>query len=63
MGAVALVYPYPHVDDVVPLMAEGRLPYLACRAAREPRILKLMKRPASAENNLERVRPRSICPS
>ncbi|HKA40995.1 MAG TPA: 30S ribosomal protein S12 methylthiotransferase RimO, partial [Burkholderiales bacterium] len=59
------VYPYPHVDEVVPLMAEGRLlPYLDVpfqHASR--RILKLMKRPASAEDNLERIRHwRAICP-
>jgi len=52
------VYPYPHVDEVVPLMAEGRLlPYLDVpfqHASR--RILKLMKRPASAEDNLGRIR-------
>ena len=59
------VYPYPHVDEVIPLMAEGRiLPYLDVpfqHASR--RILKAMKRPASAENNLERVRRwREICP-
>jgi ribosomal protein S12 methylthiotransferase len=59
------VYPYPHVDDVIPLMAQGRiLPYLDIpfqHAA--PRILKLMKRPASAEKVLERVRRwREMCP-
>src|SRR5690349_13321882 len=63
------VYPYPHVDEVVPLMAEGKnerglLPYLDVpfqHASR--RILKLMKRPASAENNLARIRRwREICP-
>jgi len=59
------VYPYPHVDEVVPLMAEGGLlPYLDVpfqHASR--RILKLMKRPASAENNLARIRRwREICP-
>jgi ribosomal protein S12 methylthiotransferase len=59
------VYPYPHVDEVLPLMAEGKiLPYLDIpfqHAA--PRILKLMKRPASAEKVLERVRRwREICP-
>jgi ribosomal protein S12 methylthiotransferase len=59
------VYPYPHVDEVVPLMAEGRiLPYLDVpfqHAAR--RILRLMKRPANAENTLERVRRwRALCP-
>ncbi|MGZ8265522.1 MAG: 30S ribosomal protein S12 methylthiotransferase RimO, partial [Burkholderiales bacterium] len=59
------VYPYPHVDEVIPLMAEGKvLPYLDVpfqHASR--RILKAMKRPASAENNLARVRRwREICP-
>jgi len=59
------VYPYPHVDEVVPLMAEGKLlPYLDIpfqHASR--RILKLMKRPADAENTLERIRRwREICP-
>jgi len=52
------VYPYPHVDEVVPLMADGGLlPYLDVpfqHASR--RILKLMKRPASAEDNLARIR-------
>ena len=59
------VYPYPHVDDVIPLMAEGKiLPYIDVpfqHASR--RILKLMKRPASGEDNLERIRAwRRICP-
>jgi ribosomal protein S12 methylthiotransferase len=59
------VYPYPHVDEVIPLMAEGKiLSYLDVpfqHAA--PRILKLMKRPASAEKVLERLRGwRRICP-
>jgi ribosomal protein S12 methylthiotransferase len=59
------VYPYPHVDDVIPLMAEGKiLPYVDVpfqHASR--RILKLMKRPASGEDNLERIRAwRRICP-
>jgi len=59
------VYPYPHVDEVVALMAEGRiLPYLDVpfqHAA--PRILRLMKRPASAEDTLERIRAwRAVCP-
>ena len=59
------VYPYPHVDEAVPLMADGRiLPYLDVpfqHAA--PRILKLMRRPASAEKVLERLRRwREICP-
>ena len=59
------VYPYPHVDDVVPLMAEGKiLPYLDIPFQHaNSRILKLMKRPAAAENNLERIRAwRKICP-
>jgi ribosomal protein S12 methylthiotransferase len=59
------VYPYPHVDEVIPLMAQGKiLPYLdipfqhACQ-----RILKLMKRPASSENVLARIKQwREICP-
>jgi ribosomal protein S12 methylthiotransferase len=59
------VYPYPHVDDVIPLMADGKvLPYLDVPFQHaSPRILKLMKRPASAEKVLERVRGwRKICP-
>ncbi len=59
------VYPYPHVDEVIPLMAEGRiLPYIDVPFQHaSPRILKLMKRPASGEDNLERVRAwRGICP-
>lgn len=59
------VYPYLHVDDVVPLMAEGKiLPYLDIPFQHaSSRILKLMKRPAAAENNLDRIRAwRSICP-
>ena len=59
------VYPYPHVDEVVALMAEGRvLPYLDVPFQHaSPRILKLMKRPASAENNLARIRSwRAACP-
>ena len=59
------VYPYPHVDEVIPLMAEGKiLPYLDIpfQHASE-RILKLMKRPAATENVLERIlRWREICP-
>jgi len=59
------VYPYPHVDEIVPLMADGKLlPYLDVpfqHASR--RILKLMKRPASAEDNLARIRHwREVCP-
>ncbi len=59
------VYPYPHVDEVIPLMAEGRiLPYLDVPFQHaSPRILKLMKRPASSEKNLERIRGwRAACP-
>ena len=59
------VYPYPHVDDVIPLMAEGKvLPYIDVPFQHASgRILKLMKRPASGEDNLGRIRAwRSICP-
>jgi ribosomal protein S12 methylthiotransferase len=59
------VYPYPHVDAVIPLMAEGKiLPYLDIpfQHASE-RILKLMKRPAATENVLARIDQwRAICP-
>jgi ribosomal protein S12 methylthiotransferase len=59
------VYPYPHVDELIPLMAEGLvLPYLdAPFQHANARILKLMKRPASSENVLARIRAwRGICP-
>lgn len=59
------VYPYPHVDHIIPLMAAGKiLPYLDIPFQHaSPRILKLMKRPASAENNLQRIQAwRAICP-
>ncbi|CAG0124862.1 partial Ribosomal protein S12 methylthiotransferase RimO, partial [Rhodocyclaceae bacterium] len=59
------VYPYPHVDEVVPLMAQGKiLPYLDIPFQHaNARILKLMKRPASSENVLARIQQwRSICP-
>ncbi|MBL0141207.1 MAG: 30S ribosomal protein S12 methylthiotransferase RimO [Betaproteobacteria bacterium] len=59
------VYPYPHVDEVIALMAEGRiLPYLDVPFQHaSARILKLMKRPAASERNLERVRAwRAECP-
>lgn len=59
------VYPYPHVDEIIPLMAEGKiLPYLDVPFQHaSPRILKAMKRPASAEDNLLRIRKwREICP-
>jgi len=60
------VYPYPHVDEVIPLMADGKvLPYLDIpfqHAA--PDVLKRMKRPAAQEKTLERIRRwREICPS
>ncbi|HEY5604631.1 MAG TPA: 30S ribosomal protein S12 methylthiotransferase RimO [Gammaproteobacteria bacterium] len=59
------VYPYPHVDEVIPLMAQGKLlPYLDIPFQHaSPSILKAMKRPASSENVLERLaRWRDICP-
>ncbi|MGR9013598.1 MAG: 30S ribosomal protein S12 methylthiotransferase RimO [Gammaproteobacteria bacterium] len=59
------VYPYPHVDEIIPLMAEGKiLPYLDIPFQHaNSRILKLMKRPAASENNLERIKAwREICP-
>lgn len=59
------VYPYPHVDEVIPLMAEGKiLPYLDVPFQHaSPRILKAMKRPADSENVLARVRAwRGMCP-
>ena len=59
------VYPYPHVDDIVPLMAEGKLlPYLDIPFQHaSPRILKLMKRPGAIDKLLERIRNwRAICP-
>jgi len=60
------VYPYPHVDEVLPLMAEGKiLPYLDIPFQHgSPSVLKRMKRPAHAENTLERIkRWREICPN
>src|SRR5690606_36852408 len=59
------VYPYPHVDELLPLMAEGRiLPYLDVPLQHaSPRILRLMKRPAATEDTLARIRRwREICP-
>jgi ribosomal protein S12 methylthiotransferase len=59
------VYPYPHVDEILPLMAEGRvLPYLDIPFQHgSPSVLKRMRRPAAAENTLERIRRwRAICP-
>ncbi len=60
------VYPYPHVDEVIPLMADGRLvPYLDIPFQHaSPRILKAMKRPASQDKTLDRLeRWRNICPA
>jgi ribosomal protein S12 methylthiotransferase len=59
------VYPYPHVDEVMPLMADGKvLPYLDVPFQHShPRVLKAMKRPASGEKNIERIRAwRAVCP-
>ena len=59
------VYPYPHVDDVIPLMAEGKiLPYLDIPFQHaSPRVLRLMKRPGAVDKTLERVqRWRATCP-
>lgn len=59
------VYPYPHVDRLIPLMADGRiLPYLDVPFQHgSPSVLKRMRRPAAAANNLERIMKwREICP-
>jgi ribosomal protein S12 methylthiotransferase len=59
------VYPYPHVDHVIPLMAEGKLlPYLDIPFQHaSPRILRLMKRPGAVDKTLERIqRWRALCP-
>ena len=59
------VYPYPHVDEVIPLMASGRiLPYLDVPLQHaHPNVLKRMKRPASGERHLERIQQwRETCP-
>jgi len=61
------VYPYPHVDDIVPLMAEGKLlPYLDIPFQLQhgsQKVLKAMKRPAAAENTLKRIAAwRNVCP-
>ena len=59
------LYPYPHIDDVIPLMAEGKiLPYLDIPLQHaSPRILKMMKRPGSIDNTLARIKKwREICP-
>jgi len=60
------VYPYPHVDDVIPLMADGKvLPYLDIPFQHaSPSVLKRMKRPAAQEETLSRIeRWRTICPA
>ena len=64
------VYPYPHVDEIIPLMADfsefgnGILPYLDVPLQHShPDVLKRMKRPASGEKNLERIAAwRKVCP-
>lgn len=59
------VYPYPHVDDIIPMMAAGKiLPYLDIPFQHaSPRILKAMKRPGRAERTLEQIKKwREICP-
>ena len=59
------VYPYPHVDKIIPLMADGKiLPYLDIPFQHaSPRILKAMKRPGNAENTLDQIRRwRDTCP-
>src|SRR6201991_2274200 len=59
------VYPYPHVDDVMPMMADGRiLPYLDIPFQHSsPSVLKAMRRPASQEKTAERIRRwRDVCP-
>ena len=59
------VYPYPHVDEVIPMMAAGKiLPYLDIPFQHaSPKVLKAMKRPAAAENTLARIKAwREICP-
>ena len=59
------VYPYPHVDEIIPLMAEGKiLPYLDIPFQHaSQKVLKAMKRPANADNVLQRIRKwREICP-
>ena len=59
------VYPYPHVDEVIPLMAEGKiLPYLDIPLQHaSPKILKVMKRPGKIDKTIERIKNwRTICP-
>ena len=59
------VYPYPHVDDIIPLMADGKiLPYLDIPFQHgSPKILKAMKRPGAIDNTLKRIKSwREVCP-
>ena len=59
------VYPYPHVDAIIPLMAQGRIvPYLDVPLQHaHPEVLKRMKRPANGEKNIERIQAwRALCP-
>ncbi|MFD0965554.1 30S ribosomal protein S12 methylthiotransferase RimO [Seminibacterium arietis] len=59
------VYPYPHVDELIPLMAEGKiLPYLDIPLQHaSPKVLKAMKRPGTIDRTLERIKKwREICP-
>ena len=59
------VYPYPHVDAIIPLMAQGRIvPYLDVPLQHaHPDVLKRMKRPANGEKNIERIQAwRALCP-
>lgn len=59
------VYPYPHVDDIIPLMSQhGLLPYIDIPLQHaSPQVLKAMKRPANQENTLKRIQQwREICP-
>jgi ribosomal protein S12 methylthiotransferase len=59
------VYPYPHVDDIIPLMSQhGLLPYIDIPLQHaSPQVLKAMKRPANQENTLKRIQKwREICP-
>ncbi|MEL6374075.1 MAG: 30S ribosomal protein S12 methylthiotransferase RimO [Pseudomonadota bacterium] len=60
------VYPYPHVDEIIPLMAEGTiLPYLDCPFQHaSPRVLKAMRRPAHGERTAARIAAwRALCPA
>jgi ribosomal protein S12 methylthiotransferase len=60
------VYPYPHVDEIIPLMNQGNvLPYLDVPLQHaHPDVLKRMKRPANAEKTLDCIRAwREVCPT